>query len=207
LQREDKKLREALTKLAEEFYQRTNVVQIARELLGKTLYTRIDGIMTGGMIVETEAYSWKERGSHAYNNRRTTRNEIMFGTGGFTYVYLCYGIHNLFNVVTNRESVAEAVLIRALEPVAGEEYMIKRTKAKNSKKITSGPGKLTKALGIDRKMNAKYLLEDEIWIEDAAQVAKNKIVTGSRIGIDYAGEDASLPWRFQIKDNPWVSKP
>jgi len=207
LQREDKKLREALTKLGEEFYQRTNVVQIARELLGKTLYTRIDGIMTGGMIVETEAYSWKERGSHAYNNRRTTRNEIMFGTGGFTYVYLCYGIHNLFNVVTNRESVAEAVLIRALEPVAGEEYMIKRTKAKNSKKITSGPGKLTKALGIDRKMNAKYLLEDEIWIEDAAQVAKNKIVTGSRIGIDYAGEDASLPWRFQIKDNPWVSKP
>jgi len=195
-------------KLGEEFYQRNNVVKVARDLLGKVLYTHIDGRTTGGMIVETEAYSWKERGCHAYNNKKTSRNEIMFGTGGFTYVYLCYGIHHLFNIVTNVDTVAEAVLIRSLEPVAGEKHMLERTQAKSPAKITSGPGKLTKALGIDRKMNAKYLLEDEIWVDDTGiKIARNKIVASPRIGIDYAGEDAKLPWRFFVKDNSWVSKP
>ena len=195
-------------KLGEEFYQRTNVVQVARELLGKVLYTRIDGETTAGMIVETEAYSWKERGCHAYNNKKTNRNEIMFGPGGFSYVYLCYGIHHLFNIVTHTEAVADAVLIRALEPVAGEELMLRRMKARDVRRITSGPGKLTKALGIDRKMNAKYLQGDEVWVEDAGiKIAKSKIIATPRIGIDYAGEDAQLPWRFLVKDNPWVSKP
>lgn len=195
-------------KLGEEFYQRNNVVQIAKDLLGKVLYTRIDGCVTGGMIVETEAYSWKERGCHAYNNKKTSRNEIMFGVGGFSYVYLCYGIHHLFNIVTNVDTVADAVLIRSLEPVAGEKHMLERTHGKSLAKITSGPGKLTKALGIDRKMNAKYLLENEIWVDDTGiKIARNKIIASPRIGIDYAGEDANLPWRFLIKDNPWVSKP
>jgi DNA-3-methyladenine glycosylase len=195
-------------KLGEEFYQRHNVVTIARDLLGKVLYTMTGGHITGGMIVETEAYSWKERGCHAYDNKKTARNENMVGSGGFSYVYLCYGIHHFFNVVTNVESVADAVLIRALQPVAGEEHMMKRTGAKSVAKITSGPGKLTKALGIDRKMNAKYLLENEIWVEDAGiKIARNNIVAAPRVGIDYAGEDANLPWRFFVKDNPWVSKP
>ena len=195
-------------KLSEEFYQQTNVVQIARDLLGKVLYTKVGGTITGGIIVETEAYSWKERGCHAFDNKKTTRNEIMFGAGGFSYVYLCYGIHYLFNVVTNVESVADAVLIRALEPVSGVKYMLQRVNTKNVKRITSGPGKLTKALGIDRKMNGKYLLDNEIWIEDTGtKIAPKNIIASSRIGIDYAGEDASLPWRFVIKDNLWASKP
>lgn len=195
-------------KLNEDFYQRTDVVKIARDLLGKELYTRIGGIVTGGRIVETEAYSWKERGCHAYGARKTARNEVMFKKGGFAYVYLCYGIHYLFNVVTNREETPEAVLIRAVEPVAGvEEMRLRRTVPDNGFHLTSGPGKLTKALGIGRSFNGKYLLDDEIWIEDSGtKVAKNHIVASERIGIDYAGDDARLPWRFTIKGNAWVSK-
>ena len=195
-------------KLNEDFYQRSDVVKIARELLGKELYTRIGGVITGGRIVETEAYSWKERGCHAYGARKTARNEVMFRKGGFVYVYLCYGIHYLFNVVTNREETPEAVLIRALEPLAGvEEMKLRRTVPGNGFHLTSGPGKLTKALGIGRSFNGKYLLDDEIWIEDSGtKVAKNRIEASERIGIDYAGDDARLPWRFTIKGNAWISK-
>ncbi len=195
-------------KLTEDFYQRKNVVAIARELLGKVLFTSIDGVLTGGTIVETEAYSWKERGCHAYGSRKTSRNAIMFGKGGYAYVYMCYGIHYLFNVVTNREEVAEAVLIRALEPIAGiEEIRLRRRSLKNDFHLTSGPGKLTKALGIDRSFNGKFLLDDEIWIEESGmKLADKNIVASERIGIDYAGEDARLPWRFSLKGNSWVSK-
>lgn len=160
------------------------------------------------MIVETEAYSWKEKGCHAFGGRKTARNEIMFSDGGYAYVYLCYGMHNLFNVVTNTKGTAEAVLIRAVEPVAGlEEMKARRGELKNPYHITSGPGKLTKALGIDRTFNGKYLRDTEVWIEDLGIIVKNKdILASKRIGIDYAGEDANLPWRFTIKDNKWVSK-
>lgn len=195
-------------KLPESFYQRTNVVKIARELLGKGLFTRIEGVVTGGMIVETEAYSWKERGCHAFGARKTKRNEVMFGKGGHSYVYLCYGMHNLFNVVTNAENTADAILIRAIEPIKGIDQMsIRRGDLKNKFHLTSGPGKLTKALGIDRNWNGKFLLDNEIWIEDLGQkVKKASILTSPRIGIDYAGDDALLPWRFVIKGNCWVSK-
>ncbi len=198
-------------KISESFYQQSNVVKIARELLGKQLFTNVNGLLTGGVIVETEAYSWKERGCHAFENKKTNRNAVMFNPGGFAYVYLCYGIHNLFNVVTNKDGVADAVLIRALEPIAGVEIMQKRMNAKTPKRITSGPGKLTKALGIDRSLNGKYLLDDEVWLEDHDSNRDNnsariKIVASKRIGIDYAGKDADLPWRFYIKDNSWVSK-
>lgn len=195
-------------KLNEDFYQGTDVVKIARELLGKVLFTRIDGVITGGTIVETEAYSWKERGCHAYGARKTARNEVMFRPGGFAYVYMCYGIHYLFNVVTNREDTPEAVLIRALEPLAGVDHMMKRRIFPESNfHLTSGPGKLTKALGIGRSFNGKYLLDDEIWIEDSGmKLAKSKIAASERIGIGYAGRDARLPWRFSVKGNAWVSK-
>lgn len=195
-------------KLNEGFYRRTDVVKIARELLGKVLYTRIDGVVTGGVIVETEAYSWKERGCHAYGARKTGRNAIMFGEGGYSYVYLCYGIHYLFNVVTNREDTPEAVLIRALEPLHGlDEMKNRRSMLHDSFHLTSGPGKLTKALGIGRTFNGKSLLDDEIWIEDSGmKVASKNILASERIGIDYAGEDALLPWRFSVKGNRWVSK-
>ena len=113
-------------KLPESFYQRPNVVKIARELLGKVLFTSVGGVVVGGMIVETEAYSWKERGCHAFGGRKTARNAVMFGKGGYAYVYLCYGMHNMFNIVTNVEDVADAVLIRALEPLEGLEEMKRR---------------------------------------------------------------------------------
>jgi DNA-3-methyladenine glycosylase len=196
-------------KLNEDFYQRTKVVKIAKDLLGKVLMTRADGVVTGGIIVETEAYSWKERGCHAYGARKTQRNSIMFEAGGFAYVYLCYGIHYLFNVVTNSSDTPEAVLVRAVEPVVGVREMERRRNLSvNNIHLTSGPGKLTKALGIGRTFNGKSLMDDEIWIEDpGTKVASKSIIASERIGIDYAGEDALLPWRFSLKDNLWVSKP
>lgn len=195
-------------KLPESFYQRKNVVKIARELLGKSLYTKVGDIVTGGMIVETEAYSWKEKGCHAFGGRKTARNAIMFEKGGYSYVYLCYGMYNLFNVVTNLEGTAEAVLVRAVEPTVGvEEMKLRRGLLKNPYHLTSGPGKLTKALGIDRTFNGKYLLNTDVWIEDLGVSVKNRdIIASKRIGIDYAGEDANLPWRFTIKDNKWTSR-
>jgi DNA-3-methyladenine glycosylase len=194
-------------KLPESFYQRTDVVKIARELLGKGLFTCVDGMTTGGIIVETEAYSWKERGCHAYAARKTARNSIMFEKGGYTYVYLCYGIHHLFNVVTNKENTADAVLIRAVEPYIGMESMKERRgNVSNEFHLTSGPGKLSKAMGIDRRLNGKFLLDSEVWIEDIGKEIKPRFIEASaRIGIDYAGEDAKLPWRFTLKNNPWIS--
>ena len=195
-------------KLDQSFYERPDVVRIARELLGKGLFTRINGVVTGGMIVETEAYSWKERGCHAYLSRKTGRNAIMFENGGNSYVYLCYGMHHLFNVVTNMPGVPEAVLVRAIEPTHGlPEMECRRGKLPSRLHLTSGPGKLTKALGIDRTLNGKSLLHDEVWIEDLSRkVPASKIEASPRIGIDYAGEDALLPWRFAIRENNWVSR-
>ncbi len=195
-------------KLKQSFYERPDVVKIARELLGKGLFTRINGVVTGGIIVETEAYSWKERGCHAYLSRKTDRNAIMFEPGGNSYVYLCYGMHHLFNVVTNKRGVAEAVLIRALEPTDGlKEMELRRGSSVKGYHLTSGPGKLTKALGIDRKLNAKSLLKNEVWIEDMkSDFPDSRIVASPRIGIDYAGEDALLPWRFSVRENKWVSR-
>ena len=192
--------------VSKSFFQRKNVVQIAKELLGKTIATEIYGQVTSGIIVETEAYSFRERGCHAYQNRMTERNRVMFEEGGVAYVYLCYGIHNLFNIVTNKSDKAEAVLIRSLQPVQGEDLMLERMRTTSLKRITSGPGKLTKALGIDRSHNGKDLMTSDLWIEEGIRVAKKDIVAVTRIGIDYAGEDAKLPWRFYLNDNAWVSK-
>lgn len=195
-------------KLDREFYQSGSVTEIAKQLIGKALVTDIDGAITKGLIVETEAYSWKERGCHAFEGRKTARNSVMFEDGGLAYVYLCYGIHEMFNVVTNRQGVAEAVLIRALEPLEGVELMKRRRGNKTTAlHLTSGPGKLTKALGIDRRLNGKPLDKHEVWIEDLGKtIAKKDIEASSRIGIDYAGEDASLPWRFTLRGNVWVSR-
>jgi DNA-3-methyladenine glycosylase len=194
-------------KLEPSFYYRKNVTAIARELLGKALITSIKGQVSSGIIVETEAYSWKERGCHAFNGRKTQRNEVMFDAGGKAYVYLCYGIHHLFNVVTNREGIAEAVLIRAVEPLDGIDIMVKRRGDVPLQQLTSGPGKLTRALGIDRSWNGKVLWNDDVWIEDIGKkVSARQLDIGKRIGIDYAGEDANLLWRFSIRDNKWVSR-
>lgn len=193
-------------RLSADFYLRKNVTTVARQLLGKILFTKVDGQVAGGVIVETEAYSFKEKGCHAYRGM-TKRNEVMFEDGGYAYVYLCYGVHEMFNVVTNVKGKADAVLIRALEPIAGIDTMVERMKTNSTRRITSGPGKLTKALGIDRSHNGKNLSGDEIWIEDQNQKIRTRdIESGMRIGIDYAGADALLPWRFFLKNNLWVSK-
>ena len=194
-------------KLEESFYRHADVTKIAKALLGKLLCTRIAGKRTSGIIVETEAYSHAERGCHAYQNRMTSRNEVMFREGGHAYVYLCYGIHNLFNVVTNKHGVGDAVLVRALQPVEGIEIMMKRVGVMHPQRITSGPGKLSKAMGIDRSINGKWLAGTDVWIEkNGVKIPSSSIVADARIGIDYAGADAALPWRFTIKDNPWVSR-
>lgn len=195
-------------KLDEAFYQRTDVVRVARELLGKVLVTNNCGQITSGMIVETEAYSWKERGCHAYQGRKTARNAVMFQPGGIAYVYLCYGMHNMVNVVTNKEGIAEAVLIRAVEPLAGIDIMKGRRKTGPDALLglTSGPGKLTAALGIDRSLNGKPLTGEVIWIERGEKISPRHIAVSTRIGIAYAGEDAKLPWRFYIRGHACVSK-
>ena len=190
-----------MAKLLKEFYLREDVVKISRELLGKVLYTRFNGQLTGGIIIETEAYAGvTDKASHAYNNRRTQRTEIMYREGGVAYVYLCYGMHALFNIVTNKKDIPHAILIRALKPFEGLDIMLKRrNKTKSDKMLTAGPGTITKALGIEVKHTDLSLLNDSIWIEDKGiNVNTEKIKATTRIGIDYAGEDARLPYRFLI---------
>lgn len=180
--------------LPKEFYFQEDVVTLAKQLLGKHLFTQIDGELTGGIITETEAYKGPEdKACHAYNNRRTARTEVMFHDGGIAYVYLCYGMHHLFNIVTNRSDTPHAILVRALLPTHGIPTMEKRRKTK--KNLTSGPGTLCQALCIDRSFNGYPLSRAPIWVEDQ-RVELSEIKASPRIGVDYAEEHAQLPWRF-----------
>ena len=197
-------------RLTKEFYQQADVTHVARELLGKVLCTQSAEGITKGIIVETEAYCGAtDKACHAFLNKRTSRTEIMFQEGGMVYTYLCYGIHTLFNIVTNQKDQADAVLIRAVEPLEGLDLMASRRNMPSSnKRLTAGPGCLTKALGIDLTMNGIDLMSTIIWIEDQAiDIPETKILAGPRVGIAYAEEDALLPWRFQINGNSWCSKP
>lgn len=199
-----------MSKLTHSFYQKQDVVSLAKQLLGKQLFTQIDGVLTGGTIVETEAYNGViDKASHAYNGRYTPRTATMYQSGGVSYVYLCYGIHHLFNVVTGSEGTPHAVLIRGIEPVVGlEQMLVRRGMEKFANRVTAGPGALAKALGIDKNLNAKDLLGDEIWIEDNGVLFKGEdIVSSPRVGVDYAEDHALLPWRFYVKGNKFVSKP
>ena len=196
-------------KLGRSFYTSKDVVKIARDLLGKFLFTNIEGDITGGIIVETEAYSGEnDKACHSHMGRRTQRTEIMYHTGGLAYVYLTYGIHNLFNIVTNEEGSADAVLIRGIEPTEGIDIMLlRRGMEKAEKRLTAGPGVLSQALGIERHHYGEPVTGDKIWVEDRNLILKEEqIVARPRVGIGYAGEDALLPWRFSIRNNPWVSK-
>jgi len=195
-------------KLEAEFYERKDVVKIARELLGKILVTNWKGITTSGRIVESEAYAGViDKASHASGGRRTNRNEIMYGEGGFAYVYLCYGIHHLFNVVTNSKEIPHAILIRALDPIDGIGQMLLRTRKKKlDHSLTRGPCNVSKALGILTKHSGLSLLSDRIFIcDDGGSYSKKEIAASPRIGVDYAGKDALLPYRFYVKGNPFVS--
>ena len=195
--------------IPQEFYQRDAVVELSIALLGKYLCTFIDGQFTAGMVVETEAYRAPEdKASHAYGNRRTKRTETMFGPGGHAYIYLCYGIHHLFNVVTGDVNEPHAILIRAVEPKEGLDCMVKRREMGSvSKRLTSGPGKLSAALGITTVHNGVNLATGkEIWIEDReVNFAKDQIIASPRVGVDYAGECALWNWRFRVIDNEWCS--
>jgi DNA-3-methyladenine glycosylase len=196
-------------KLPREFYTRDDTLLIARQLLGHRLVVpTTDGTRVSGRIVECEAYVGPEdRAAHTYGNRRTPRTEPMFATGGTAYVYFVYGMYYQFNVVTNIESVPHAVLVRALEPLEGLEVMRARRAVKDDRNLTSGPGKLCMAMGIDRSLTGADLLGSSVWIEEGERVvAAKEIASGPRIGIDYAGEFAARPWRFWIRDNPYVSK-
>lgn len=195
--------------LSKEFYRRDDVVSIAQELLGKVLITNIDGQVTTGIITETEAYAGvTDKASHAYGGRRTNRTEVMYHDGGTVYVYLCYGIHHLFNVVTNVEGVPHAVLIRAIEPLEGIPIMLQRRKKdKLDASLTAGPGAMSQALGITTQYTGVGLDGGLISIEDSGIVINGKDIDArTRVGIAYAKEDALLPYRFSIRGNKYVSK-
>ena len=197
-------------KLPDEFYLNSNVVDVARNLLGKYLFTHIDGVVSGGYIVETEAYNGViDKASHAYGNRLTPRTQTMFERGGIAYVYLCYGIHEMLNVVTSVEGQPHAVLIRAINPTEGIDAMLyRRNMALVKPNITAGPGSVGKALGINRKLNGISFQSDVMWIEDRGLTfTDNEIAAVPRIGVAYAAEDALLPYRFYVKGNVYVSKP
>jgi len=197
-------------KLPYSYYLNQDVLFLAKDLLGKVLFTEINGEVTAGIITETEAYfGIKDKASHAYGGRRTNRTETLYSEGGVSYVYLCYGIHHLFNIVSSVNGEPHAVLIRAIEPLKGKNIMeLRRNMPATKPEISSGPGSAAKALGIDRSFNNKDLTGEEIWIEDhGIRYSKNEIAATPRVGVAYAEEDALLPWRFFIKGNKYVSKP
>lgn len=197
-----------MKKLPREFYTRSDVLEVARDLLGKKLVVpNRSGVRVAGLIVETEAYRGPEdRASHAYNDRRTVRTETMYGRGGTAYVYFVYGMYNQFNVVTNAEDVPHAILVRAVEPSEGLDIMRRRRRGRSEYELTSGPGRLCLALGIDRQLDKADLLGERVWIEEGVSISPRQVARGPRIGIDYAEEWAKKPWRFWIKDNPFVSR-
>ena len=196
-------------KLPRDFYTRPNVLTVARDLLGRLLVVpATDRARVSGIIVETEAYRGpQDRASHAYGGRRTDRTRTMYAMGGTAYVYFVYGMYHQFNVVTNLEDVPHAVLVRALEPVEGIGLMRKRRRGRSDQSLTNGPGKLCIALGIDRKLDGADLLGDRVWIEEGrGRIPPSAIAVGRRIGIDYAEAWVDKPWRFWIRNNPFVSR-
>ncbi len=197
--------------LPSDFYLRDDVVQIAKDLLGKFLITEFGGQRTVGKIVETEAYRAPEdKASHAYGNRRTQRTEVMYATGGKAYVYLIYGRYHLFNVVTNAKDIPHAVLIRAIEPIENVPLMLLRRQMSLLKpQLTAGPGVLSIAMGINTQHSGTNLIAEDspIWIEDRGMwVEESDIIASPRVGVQSSQEWATIPWRFRVKGSPWISK-
>lgn len=186
--------------LPKSFYANPEVVEVSQSLLGKVICTNIGSEFTSGIITETEAYCGRnDKACHANNGLRTDRTEVMYGEPGYAYIYLCYGIHHLLNVVTNQKGLADAVLIRAIRPLDGIEIIKERRGIKNQNNLTNGPGKLAQALGITTDLNTTHLSEPPLWIEDRGILFdENEINTSPRIGVDYAEEDALKPWRFFV---------
>ncbi len=206
-----------MRKLPREFYTRDDTLQIARDLLGKILVVpTANDERVSGMIVETEAYCGiEDKAAHSYGNRRTRRTETMFSEGGTAYIFFIYGMYFQFNVVVGAVGTPHACLIRAVEPIEGIETMRERRHLKKGKvaarkmpdaNLTSGPGKLCIALGIDATFNNADLLGKRVWLEEGVRFSAAEIAAGKRIGIDYAEEYAEKPWRFWVKDNLFVSR-
>lgn len=197
-----------MKKLPLSFYHRKDVVHIAKELLGKIIVTTFDGNLTSGRIAETEAYvGLTDKASHSFDNRRTARNEHMYGAAGIAYVYICYGMHQMFNIVTNDKDVPDAILVRAVEPMEGIVIMLKRTgKKEPDRTLTRGPGNVCKALGIFKHHSGLKLNSKEIYImDDDFSITDENIGTSIRIGCESAGPDGLLPYRFYIRGNKYVS--
>ncbi len=195
-------------KLSDQFFLRRDTFGVARDLLGKLLVVPApDGTRISGMIVETEAYlGTEDKAAHGYGGRRTARNEITYAEGGHVYVFFVYGMYYQLNLVTGPAEYAHVVLIRAVEPVEGIDIMRQRRGKMADKNLTSGPGKLTIAFGIDRSYNGEHLSGDRIWVERCKNFRKSEIVSGPRVGIDYAEEFVDVPWRCWVSGNPFVSK-
>jgi DNA-3-methyladenine glycosylase len=196
-------------KIESAFYLRDDVVQISRELIGKALCSKIEGRVTKALITETEAYAGVgDKASHAYGGRRTKRTEPMFASGGIAYVYLCYGIHHLFNVVTGDAGTPHAVLIRAGLPLEGLPLMQRRRGRRATEKtLLAGPGSLAQALGITTRMTGESLLNGRIWIEDCGlEFDREQLKQGPRVGVDYAEEDALRPYRFAVRSPAQVAR-
>lgn len=197
-----------MKKLPLNFYKSKDVVAVARQLLGKIVITKFDGIITSGRIVETEAYAAHiDKASHSFGGRRTAKNEHMYAKPGTAYVYICYGMHQMFNVVTNEKDIPDAVLIRAIEPIEGIDNMLQRTgKQKLDFTLTKGPGNVGKALGIFKKHSGLHLRDEEIYLaDDGFKLNENEIGTSKRIGVESAFPDSELPYRFYVKGNKYVS--
>jgi DNA-3-methyladenine glycosylase len=197
-----------MEKLAREFYTREDTLQIAQDLLGKVLVVpTATGERVSGMVVETEAYlGIEDKAAHSYGNRRTKRTETMFAVGGTIYIFFIYGMYYQFNVVAGELGAPHAVLIRAVEPIDGIELMRQRRGMMKDTNLTSGPGKLCIALGIDKTFNNEDLLGRRVWFEAGAKISADEIACGKRVGIDYAEEYAEKPWRFWLKGNRFVSR-
>lgn len=194
-------------KLAETFYSREDTIELSKELIGKFLYTNINGIKTGGMIVETEAYMGVTDSScHTFNNRKTLKNATMYNNGGVAYMYVCYGIHDMLNIVTGSEGDSQVILIRAIEPKIGIDAMQERRGGAPLSRLAKGPGSLAKALGLNRTFDNASLLGDTLWIEDQEiEISADDIVASPRIGLGCPEPFFSMPWRFFLKGNKFVS--
>lgn len=197
-----------MKKLPLSFYEREDVVHIAQELLGKIVATRFGNELTSGRIVETEAYvGFTDRASHSFAGRRSPKNEHMYAAAGTTYIYICYGMHQMLNVVTNQNGIPDAILIRAIEPIAGKNIMAARTgKLPSDYRLTKGPGNVGKALGIQKKHSGIRINSSSISIwDDGLRLSAAQIGISKRIGVDSAGVDALLPYRFFEIGNKYVS--
>jgi DNA-3-methyladenine glycosylase len=193
--------------IKKDFYCRDSLI-VARDLLGKLLVHESPEGVTAGKIVETEAYKGPEdKAAHSFGNKRTPRTETMYGPKGHSYIYLIYGLYYCINVTSGAfEGKPEATLIRALEPVKGIDLMIKRRKQTGQLvNISSGPGRLCIAMGLTKIHNGLDMSQPPLYITEGQSVDLQDITQAPRIGVDYAAEHKDLPWRFYIKNNPYVS--